>query len=98
MTTNKDVLTKIKPETQLLTRILQRKLSFIGHIKRGEESLDRLSLLLRPVYGSRGRGRPKTRYSDEIVKMCGSMQESNRSDWRRLVKVATADRFRPNCI
>ena len=89
-TTNEDVPTEFKPETRLLTSILQRKLIFVGHIIRDEESVNK-TLVLDTVYGTRGRGRPKTRYSDEIVKVCGSMQEANqlakdRGGWGRLMK------------
>ena len=49
---------------RLLTTINSRKMSFVGHVLRHKDiSCD---LFMGSVYGNRGRGRPKTRYSDNI--------------------------------
>ena len=58
-------------------------------------------ILLGMVYGTRGRGRPKTRFVDDIVKVCGGVcaaveMARNRDMWRKFVKGATVDRTRPN--
>ena len=98
--TNTEVLRKMKPYLRFLDSILQRKLAFVGHIVGEENGFDR-ALLLGMVYGPRGRGRPKTHFIDEIVKVCGTVcaaVEMARSmdKWRKFVKETTADRPRSN--
>ena len=90
----------MQPDSRFLDSILQRKLAFVGHIVREENGFDR-TILLGMVYGTRGRGRPKTRFADDIVKVCGRVcaavdMARNRDMWRKFVKGATADRTRPN--
>ena len=90
----------MQPDLRLLDSILQRKLGLVGHILRQENGIDR-ALLLGSVYGPRGRGRPKTRFTEDIVKVCGGVcvaleMARDRDRWRKLVKAATADRTRPN--
>ena len=77
-----------------------KKLAFDGRIARQENGFDRV-ILLSMVYGTRGRGRPKTRIGDDIVKVCGGVcaaveMARNRDMWRKFVKGATADRAQPN--
>ena len=67
---------------------------------REEKGFDR-ALLLGMVYGPRGRGRPKTRFTDNIVKACGGVcaaveMARNRDKWKKFLKGATVDRTRPN--
>ena len=69
-------------------------LTFIGHILRSN-GLDK-RLLTGMVMQNRGRGRPKTRLSDNVKEISGlTMVEAERmaqdhDHWRRLVKRATA--------
>ena len=67
--TNEWVLEKMEVEERLLTTLNRRKMAFVGHILRGKDiSTD---LFMRMVYGKRGRGRPKTRYSDNVKEITG---------------------------
>ena len=71
-TSNEEVLRKMQRDLRLVDSILQRKLGLVGHILREENRIDR-ALLLGSVYGPRGRGRPKTRFTEDIVKVCGGV-------------------------
>ena len=72
----------------------------VGHILREENGIDRAPLL-GSVHGPWGLGRPKTRFTEDIAKVCGEVfvaveMARDRDRWRKLVKAATADRTRPN--
>ena len=67
--TNDEVLRRINCNDRLLDILNKRKLKFVGHVMRSE-SLGK-NLLTGMVLGNRGRGRPKTRYSDNIRDICG---------------------------
>ena len=67
--TNEEVLQQINCEHRLIDIINARKLKFIGHILRSD-NLDNV-LLTGMVFGSRGRGRPKTRFWDDIRQLTG---------------------------
>jgi len=58
------ILNKVDASERLLTIINRRKLAFTGQKLRGKDITS--DLLLGVVYGTRGRGRPKARYSDNI--------------------------------
>ena len=62
--TNEWVLEKIAVNERLLTTLNRRKMSLIGHILRANDITT--DILMEMVYGKRGRGRPKVRYSDNI--------------------------------
>ena len=62
--TNEWLLKKMDASERLLKTINRRKMAFIGHILRGKDITS--DLLLGMVYGTRGSGRPKVRYSDNI--------------------------------
>ena len=84
---NQYVLGKIGTSERLLTAIVKRKMAFVGHIfRKGDICKD---LLTGTVYGKRGRGRPKTRYSDNIREFGGNWSfvdlyrlAQNRQAWR----------------
>ena len=67
--TNDWILNKIDVSERLVTTINRRKMAFIGHILRGNDIIS--ELLLGMVYVTRGRGRPKVRYSDNIKEISG---------------------------
>ena len=87
MKSNEWVLEKIDCKERLLTAINRRKMSFVGHILRHKDiSCD---LFMGSVYGHRGRGRPKTRYSDNIKDRAGNRSivaiyrlAQDRNKWR----------------
>ena len=99
--TNEEVLQKVNCEHRLFDIINARKLKFIGHILRSD-NLDNV-LLTGMVFGPRGRGRPKTRFWDDIRQLTGmgiieaARLAQDRDGWRQMVQRATAGRNRPNC-
>ena len=85
--TNEYVLSKIGTSERLLTTIVKRKMAFVGHVfRKGDICTD---LLIGAVYGKRGKGRPKTRYSDNILEFGENLSfadlyrlAQNREAWR----------------
>ena len=80
--TNEYVVSKIGTSDRLLTTIVKRKMAFVGHVFRKDN-------ICKDVYGKRGKGRPKTRYSDNIHEVGGNWSfadlyrlEQNRDAWR----------------
>ncbi|KAG1701269.1 Blood vessel epicardial substance-A [Nymphon striatum] len=67
--TNEWVLDKIGNPESLRTKLSRRKMSFVGHIFRSND-IDK-ELLMGTVYGNGGRGRSKTRLSDNIKEIGG---------------------------
>ena len=96
---NEEVIRRSGCQRRLMDIINERKLTFIGHVLRSDH-LTKL-LLTGMVYGPRGKGRPKTRYSDCLRTTCGiSMADAvrmaqDRESWRNRVQRATAGRTRP---
>ena len=69
MRSNEWVLEKMDCEERLLTTINRRKMTFVGHVLRYKDiSCD---LFMDIECGNIGRGRPKTRYSDNIRDTAG---------------------------
>ena len=68
--TNEDVLSEIVTSERLLTTIAKRKMAFVGHVFRKDNICK--DLLIGAVYGKREKGRPKTRYSDNIREFGGN--------------------------
>ena len=64
MRSNEWVLEKMDCKERLLTTINRRKMSFAGHALRHKDIS--CNLFMGSVYRNIGRGRPKTRYSDNI--------------------------------
>ena len=62
--TNADVLHKMKTKRSLLNTIKKRKCQYFGHIIRGD-GIQRL-LMEGRINGRRGRGRPRTMWTDNI--------------------------------
>ena len=80
---------------RLLATINCRQMAFVGHILRGKDITS--DLLLAMVYGTRGRGRPKVRFSDNIKEISGgrSMTQLYRMAQDRRKWRATAVYFEP---
>ena len=97
--TNDEVLQKIRCKRRLLDTLNTRKLTFLGHVLRST-SFDK-TVLMDMVFGSRGRGQPKARYSDDLKNLCGMTMvkaarlAQDRGHWRNIVWRATAGRIRP---
>ena len=67
--TNEWIRNKMDVSERLLAAINLKKMAFVGHVLKGKEITN--DLLLEKVYGRRGRGRPKARYSDNIKEISG---------------------------
>ena len=85
--TNGYVLSKIGTSERLLTTIVKRKMAFGGRVFRKDNIFK--DLLIGAVYGKRGKGRPKTRYSNNIREFGGNRSfadlyrlAKNREAWR----------------
>ena len=91
---NQWVLEKIGPCRRILDKINERKLKFLGHITRTSGITK--DLLFGTVIGKRGRGRPKTRLSDNvkniaIISMASLLEQAqDRNQWRSIVESVTA--------
>ena len=67
-TTNEGVLGQIKKERSLFNTIRKRQLTYYGHINRAGNSLEKL-IMQGKIKGKRGRGRPATKWFDNIKTM-----------------------------
>ena len=96
--TNEWVLNKMNVSKRLLATINCRKMAFVGHIQRGKDITT--DLLLGMVYGTRGRGRPKVIFGDNIKEISGgrSMTQLYRMAQDRRKWRATAVYFEPPVI
>ena len=93
--TNKSVLEELKiSENWLLNNIKSRKLKYFGHIKR-HDSIEKI-ILEGVVPGKRRRGRPKRRWSQDIIEHLGvdvteaGRLAQDRSAFRNAVMRATS--------
>ena len=80
-------LSKIGTGERLLTTIVKRKMAFVGNVFRKYNICE--DLLIGAVYGKRGKGRPETRYSDNIREFGGNRSfadlyrlAQNREAWK----------------
>lgn len=89
--TNEEVLEMVGERRQLIATVRGRQLKFFGHVMR-KDGLENL-MMTGMVEGSRGRGRPRVKYMDGLLKLVrGVMTRGqfiratrNRSDWRSMV-------------
>ena len=88
--TNDWVLNKMNVSKRLLATVNCRQMAFVGHILRGKDITS--DLLLGMVYHTRGRGRPKVRFSDNIKEISGGRSitqlyrmAQDRRTWRATV-------------
>ena len=92
---NTDILKDLNIEDNwLINNILQRKIKYLGHIKR-HDGLER-TILEGMVPGRRGRGRPRRRWLQDIketmnmtIREVGDLAR-DRVDFRNAVKRATS--------
>ena len=76
---------------RLANKVLQQKLSYFGHVTRGD-SFEK-SIMLGMGNGSRQRGRPRTRWMEDILKATDMILPDaieaarDRNSWRKKVKV-----------
>ena len=87
--TNEEVLTMIGEKRELLKTIRRRQMKFVGHIMRrgGIES----TVLTGMIEGKRGRGRPREKYMDGLVRAVGA---NGRNATPAQLLQATSDRKR----
>jgi len=96
--TNASVREEIGPFMPLENRIRKQKLLYFGHVARAN-GLEK-STMLGMGEGSRGRGRPRMRWMDEILAMTNlplaELMDAtqDRVRWRRIVKDVTRGRLR----
>ncbi|XP_063613390.1 uncharacterized protein LOC134786664 [Penaeus indicus] len=96
--TNEEVLQRINIKRRLLNILDERKLTFIGHQMRKNNSFEK-TLLLGVVYGRRTRGRTKIRLYDNNRELTGltmvelERKAQDRARWRKCVQRATAARI-----
>jgi hypothetical protein len=96
--TNASIKEEIGAPLPLMNVIIKQKLSYFGHVMRSD-GLEK-SIMTGMGEGARGRGRPRTRWLDEVQKSTGlSLQElkeatRDRDGWRRLVLDVTRSRLR----
>lgn len=98
--TNVSVLAEVNSDTSLERTAMRMKLAYFGHVLRGQ-GLE-ASVMLGMGGGSRGRGRPKKRWLDEVKDVTGrsiaDLKEAarDRVGWRSFVRVITRGRLRPD--
>ena len=87
--TNEEVLTMIGEKRELLKTIRRRQMKFVGHIMRrgGIEN----TVLTGMIEGKRGRGRPREKYMDGLVRAVGT---NGRNTTPAQLLQATSDRER----
>ena len=89
-TTNKDVCGKLKVTPQLLATIKARKLIYFGHIVRHRNIQH--EILTGRIEGSRGRGRPRRTWNDNIKEWTGRpwnecyRKAQDRKLWRAMAR------------
>ena len=93
--TNIWVLNKIGTDLNIRKSIIERKLSYFGHIVRKDGGVEK-QILQGAVEGHRGRGRPSTSWTNDVKNvsshgMYGATRLAfDRSRWRTLVKTTAA--------
>jgi len=69
--TNKSILEGLGVKRQLLGELVNRKLTYLGHILRGSGSALTLQMIEGKVEGERKRGRPRKQWFDNIKEWTG---------------------------
>ena len=93
--TNEDVLKMVNNQDRLMRKIQIKKLKYFGHIIR-QESLHR-SILDGKVCGTKGRGRPRARWTSNVCKWTGRPYEEavrraqDRLEWRTIASNPVQD-------
>jgi len=91
--TNEWVLSRLEVEKSLLARIRKLKLSYYGHIVRKANCLEK-DIIQGCVPGSRGRGRPRRRWREDISDWTGlrindaARSAEDRDNWRTVIRAA----------
>ena len=86
--TNEQVLQKLNTERNIIENIKRRKLVYLGHIKRHDTIIKQT--LEGTTQGTRGRGRPRTTWMDNVRQWTGlhladiSNKSLDRKEWRSI--------------
>jgi len=90
--TNDRVLRKAGTGPFLLQSVKKRKLSYYGHVLRQEENCTEKEIMKGATSGQRRRGRPRTRWQDNITKWTGLTGDrllrwsvEDRRQWRKII-------------
>jgi hypothetical protein len=98
--TNASIAKEVGEPVSLTSVIAKMKLSYFGHVMRAN-SLEK-SVMTGMGEGKRGRGRPRTRWIDEIKQLMGLTMEQlkeavkDRTRWRQMIIDVTKGRLRPD--
>ena len=69
---NNEVLLRAETERSLVSDLMQRKLSYAGHVLRGSGG-DLPNIILEGlIEGTRSRGRPRGKWTDDIKRWCAT--------------------------
>ena len=89
--TNESITAEVGESVRLANKVIQQKLSYFGHVTRGD-SFEK-SIMLGMGNGSRRRGRPRTRWMEDILKATDMTLPDaieaarDRNGWRKRVRV-----------
>ena len=90
--TNNEVLQRVKEYLHFMTDMKKRKLTFVGHLMRGSSGEAHLYILEGKVNGTKGRGRPRLTWMDDVIEWTGLKTYENvkrtaedRDKWRAIV-------------
>ena len=97
--TNDSVLMKAGTEPFLLQSVKKRKLSYYGHMLQKERNCMEKEIMQGTTSGHRRRGRPRTRWQDNIKTWSGLTDDrllrsiEDRSQWRKIIHEAANPRI-----
>ena len=89
MKTNEEVMRLVGPNKSIVNIIKERKIRCCGHLMR-HDSLQK-KLLEGKIAGTKGRGRPRKKWFDNIKEWTGKVyveckrMTQNRDDWRKMI-------------
>jgi exonuclease III len=91
--TNESILQETSYTRLLVPNIKKRKLRYVGHISRKDESLEK-TIMQGKVEGKRGRGRPRRTWMNDVTEWTSlsvhevTRKAKDRQEWRKIVNNA----------